>query len=287
MVRANELARPLTRVRLRRRGQELMLAEGSYLLGRDSSCHILLDDAKISRRHARISVQRDHVQIEDLGSMNGVFVNGVRLTTIQPLFDGDWISIGSEELEVCIGEVRRPREAISTQDEFTPLPPSDEAETQRRISEPPSDADTTQRSRALEILASIADRALDGNRLQDAEDLLKTTLLDVLQEASLGHPVEPDSLEFAVDYALKLAGTTRKSRWFDYSIDLLKSQRALLDDKMAASLRRAMGQLQMVDVDRIQSYIKTLKSLPESLAAAAAVERAEGLLSDALGKREP
>ena len=287
MGRSDDEQRPLTRVRLRRRGQELMLAEGSYLLGRDSSCHILLDDAKVSRRHSRLSVEGDHVQVEDLGSMNGVYVNGVRVTGMQPLFDGDWVTIGSEELEVCIGEVRRPREAASTQDEFTPLPPSSDEETKRRISEPPADGDTTQRSRALEILASIADRAFDGNRIQDAEDLLKTTLLDVLQEASLGHSVEPDSLEFAVDYALRLAEKTGKSRWFDYSIDLLKSQRTVCSDKVASHLKRTVRQLQMVDVERIQAYLKVLSQLPASLDAAAAVQRIQGVLDDVLTKRRP
>src|SRR5258706_970606 len=113
--------KPLTRVRLRRRGQELLLTDGTYLFGRDASCHILLDDAKVSRRHARLNVHGDHVTLDDLGSMNGLYVNGVRVTASQALFDGDWVTAGGEELELLIGEARRARIAASTVDEFTPV----------------------------------------------------------------------------------------------------------------------------------------------------------------------
>jgi pSer/pThr/pTyr-binding forkhead associated (FHA) protein len=286
MGRPSDEPKPLTRVRLRRRGQELLLAEGSFLLGRDASCHVLLDDAKISRRHARLNVRGEHVTVEDLGSMNGVYVNGVRLTSMQPLFDGDWITIGSEELEVCVGEVRRGREAQATVDEFTPVPSSSPEETTRRISEPPDDPDTTQRSRALEILASIADRALETGRLQDAEDLLKTTLLDVLQEASLGHQVEPDSSQFALDYSLRLAEALGKSRWFDYAVDLLKAQRAACSAAIAASLSAAVKKLAMVDRDRLQSYANVLRQTQISAEHVSSAARVDAVLAQAHKKRE-
>jgi hypothetical protein len=54
-------------------------------------------EAKVSRRHARISVQNGHYVIEDLGSTNGTFVNrGRRLKSgeRQPLNDGDEIIVG-------------------------------------------------------------------------------------------------------------------------------------------------------------------------------------------------
>ena len=273
-----------TRVRLRRRGQELLLADGTYLLGRDVSCHVLLDDAKISRRHAKLTVQGDQVRIEDLGSMNGIYVNGVRVQTHQLLFDGDWLTAGAEEIEVCIGELRRKTPA-RTMDEMTPVPPSSPAEAEKRISSPPSDAETTQRSRALEILASIADRALGGGRVQDAEDLLKTTLLDVSQEASLGHSIEPETLDFAVQYALHLARATARPRWLDYALDLLKSQRAPCSGERAQGLKLTIAALPSVDVDRIHAYIKALRDGggPD---APISIQRLEQILAAALGKRK-
>jgi len=273
-----------TRVRLRRRGQELLLADGTYLLGRDASCHILLDDAKVSRRHAKLSVHGEQVIVEDLGSMNGIYVNGVRVSSQQPLFDGDWLTAGNEELEVCIGELRR-RTPARTLDEFTPVPPSSRSEADKRISQPPDDADTTQRSRALEILASIADRALEAGRLQDAEDLLKTTLLDVAQEASLGHGIEPDTLDFAVEYALRLAQSSARARWFEYSLDLLTSQKSPCSGETADALKRTVAALPSVDLGRIQRYLQVLHQAgtPD---AAMSVKRVELVLADAMDKRK-
>ncbi|MBK8995346.1 MAG: FHA domain-containing protein [Myxococcales bacterium] len=280
----NRESRGLTRVRLRHRGQELLLTEGTYLIGRDASCHILLDDAKVSRRHARINVRGEQVSIDDLGSMNGLYVNGVRLTGSQPLFDGDWLTAGSEELEVLIGDTARRRSAASTQDEFTPVPSSSEAETTRRISEPPDDPETTQKSRALEILASIADRAFDAGRVDDAEDLLKTTLLDMAQEVSLGHELEQDSLDFATSYALRLAQATGTARWFDFTVDLLRAQRAPCSQLVAANLRTTMKSLATVDHERLTDYAKALR-LSGVAQTASSATLVDELVHEALRRR--
>jgi len=86
---------PLTPVRLRYRRQELMLAIGSYLLGRDPSCHVVIDRPLVSRRHARITVEGHRVTIEDLGSLNGVFV---KMTGEEELTSGQILRIGQELL---------------------------------------------------------------------------------------------------------------------------------------------------------------------------------------------
>jgi len=64
-------------------------------LGRDPLCEVQVDDARCSRRHARIDRSGDKFVLHDLGSMNGTFVNGARLLGNKPLKDGDVISIGA------------------------------------------------------------------------------------------------------------------------------------------------------------------------------------------------
>src|SRR5215468_3188721 len=64
-------------------------------------------EAKVSRKHARISVQNGHYEIEDLGSTNGTFVNrGPRLKPgqRQPLNDGDEIIVGKTFLRFRLGK---------------------------------------------------------------------------------------------------------------------------------------------------------------------------------------
>jgi serine phosphatase RsbU (regulator of sigma subunit) len=64
------------------------------LIGRQSDCAVCLDDPAVSRRHARILHQGDHLVVEDLGSSNGTFLNGNRIAGRQLLKEDDTLQIG-------------------------------------------------------------------------------------------------------------------------------------------------------------------------------------------------
>jgi DNA-binding winged helix-turn-helix (wHTH) protein len=70
------------------------LSEGENIIGRAPDAAVWIDAAGVSRHHARIVVH-DEVLVEDLGSKNGTFVHGRRVTTPQRLTDGDQIRLGS------------------------------------------------------------------------------------------------------------------------------------------------------------------------------------------------
>ena len=71
--------------------------EGDQLtIGRDSSNGVAIDDAEVSRRHARLTFQGGKFVIEDLGSTNGTFVNGQRLAGPAVLRPGDVVSLGEQ-----------------------------------------------------------------------------------------------------------------------------------------------------------------------------------------------
>ncbi len=53
-----------------------------------------INDVEVSRRHARMELQGSSYVIQDLGSTNGTFVNGQRVTGVQPLNPGDSVSFG-------------------------------------------------------------------------------------------------------------------------------------------------------------------------------------------------
>jgi DNA-binding winged helix-turn-helix (wHTH) protein len=72
----------------------LRLEDGENLIGRDPACGVWLDEAGVSRRHARVMLQRDVATVEDLGSKNGTAINGTPVTAITPLTDGDRLQIG-------------------------------------------------------------------------------------------------------------------------------------------------------------------------------------------------
>ena len=71
--------------------------EGDQLdIGRDSTNEIVINDAEISRRHARLTFQGGKYVLEDLGSTNGTFVNGQRLAGPRVLKSGEVVSFGEQ-----------------------------------------------------------------------------------------------------------------------------------------------------------------------------------------------
>jgi hypothetical protein len=75
-------------------GQTFVLDQDSLTLGRDPGNEIMIGDPQVSRQHARITRQGGLTVIEDAGSTNGTFVNGLRLAGPHTLTDGDVISLG-------------------------------------------------------------------------------------------------------------------------------------------------------------------------------------------------
>ena len=75
------------------RGRERSLV-GDAVIGRGPGCDIRLDDPLVSRRHARVLASKLGTAIEDLGSSNGVYVNGKRSRGITTLHPGDVIELG-------------------------------------------------------------------------------------------------------------------------------------------------------------------------------------------------
>ena len=78
------------------------LDAGEHILGRDPDVEIFLNQAGVSRRHARITIADGLATIEDLGSKNGTFVQDQRLDGVRPLGNGDIIGIGSARLTISV-----------------------------------------------------------------------------------------------------------------------------------------------------------------------------------------
>jgi pSer/pThr/pTyr-binding forkhead associated (FHA) protein len=72
----------------------MAVAEGETILGRALDATIRFDVPGVSRRHARISVDGPNVVVEDLGSQNGTYVRGEKISGRAPLADGDELRLG-------------------------------------------------------------------------------------------------------------------------------------------------------------------------------------------------
>jgi two-component system, cell cycle response regulator len=84
-------------IRGRSLGRRVDLGADPILIGRGSDAGLVIDDAHISRHHARLTRVPEGFTIEDLGSKNGVFVNGVRVKR-QVMRDGDRVQLASASL---------------------------------------------------------------------------------------------------------------------------------------------------------------------------------------------
>jgi serine/threonine protein kinase/Leucine-rich repeat (LRR) protein len=94
---------PQTEIILRHDGSELArvaLAPGEYVIGRSPEVEIFANTPLLSRKHARLTINYDHLLIEDLGSSNGTFVNDQPITDSTRLYPNQQIRLGDVTVEV-------------------------------------------------------------------------------------------------------------------------------------------------------------------------------------------
>jgi predicted component of type VI protein secretion system len=118
-------------------GAAYTLEGDQLMIGRDSTNEIVINDAEVSRRHARLTFQGGKYVLEDLGSTNGTFVNGQRLAGPRVLKAGEVVSFGEqivlvfEVVSIDPGAtVASPRAAavpVASRPTFVPSPPTEYA----------------------------------------------------------------------------------------------------------------------------------------------------------------
>ena len=80
-------------------------------IGRSASSHLVLEDHRASRNHAEIrNIGGGNYQLTDLGSSNGTWINGLRVSIPRQLADGDVIVIGGAQMRFVSGAVSAVRD---------------------------------------------------------------------------------------------------------------------------------------------------------------------------------
>jgi len=90
-------------------GKEYHLKEGENLVGREAADILLFYDRSVSRKHALIIWEGDKCYVQDLGSANGTFLNGVRLPPGQktPIYDGDELTFAESTFRFSCPRCKR------------------------------------------------------------------------------------------------------------------------------------------------------------------------------------
>ncbi len=256
------------RFRLRYLQHDLELSEGQFAVGRNASCQLSLDDPLVSRRHAILYVSRDGVLVEDLGSRNGVLVNGQRIEGRVDLRAGDKILIGGQELTLLhardegaqVGVMVGPPQAASK----LTLPKMAAAVRQAEApSSQPVDSERepsmVRRADAFKLLGGVAEKALAMGRAAEAERLLASALADVIETTRQGRSVPASLVDQAAKFSAKLATATGKGGWADYVIELYAAQGRPCPASVIDELYQAMRKVTAIDLNRLRGYIEQLR----------------------------
>jgi pSer/pThr/pTyr-binding forkhead associated (FHA) protein len=73
------------------KGEKFIITDES-LVGRGKDCEVLIDDKKISRKHAQLKIVNGRLEVTDLDSSNGTFINGRKISKPSNLVNGDVVS---------------------------------------------------------------------------------------------------------------------------------------------------------------------------------------------------
>jgi hypothetical protein len=243
-------------------GRTLELRNGAVTVGRSSSCHVVLDDGLVSRRHAQFVVSGKLVMVEDFGSVNGVYVNGERISGQKALRDADRVQIGKQEF------VLRSATKVVPLD----MPARFTAETLHGQSSVPDALldgerardELTRRTDALDLLCGVADKVLALGRGDEAEKLLGTALNNMLKAALGGSPLGPASAARAASYAVRIADATGKARWIDYCFELYGAQARPLPSEIVDHLYVVLRKVSGVAIGGFRAYLEKMKAVSAS-----------------------
>lgn len=247
---------PQARLRLKLPGGWMSFPPGQYELGRMASCQVVLDGPKVSRLHARIVVTESEATVEDLGSANGVFLDGKRLPRGRhPLADGASLVIGDYELPVAISESLADRPVSGTRATDRPT----------LIGDVPAQAmPVTTKSTALDLLASVAERVLAAGDAARAEGILSARLNEVLAGARAGQTCDDDLRDRALRLALALAAALPAAKWVDYGFDLLSALQSAPSAVQAQQLELALSKTRYANVAKLRAYAGVARDLSPS-----------------------
>ena len=259
-------------IRLGRHDYELRT--GQTLVGRHDSCHIVLDDVLASRRHAVLHFEDGRVSVEDLGSVNGVIVNGRRIRNTQNLASGDELKLGNQLLSVHLGAplgARPSRNRVG-------------ATTLARLPGQLLDEDekTIIRDEAtLGVLAGAGAKALALGKVDHAEAIVSKSLFTIREHVRSQRRVDDETIELAATQAMRIAQAAKKPPWLDYAVSLYAYMGRVMPGPVVELLYETVRQVPDFELSALRQYVERLQEQQDAMTPSERflLRRLEGLLS--------
>ncbi len=278
----------MPRFRLRYQSSNLEMPLGDFLIGRSSECHLSIDDASVSRRHAVIRVDATTVTLKDLGSRNGVRVNGKQLDGEQRLQHLDKISIGNQEMlfidadqggqakaqTVEIGRCVSCGAMNSRADEVCAVCGArlgdskalDGQTVELRFGQPGDDVGKAEK--AFLLVAGIAEKTLAMKSFEKAEQLLAAHLDMMLFRTQRGELYSATAMDRGIGFALRLAEERNARRWLHWIFTLNTLAKRLMDAPTIDRLHEIVRKVRYDDTRALREYLAVLSSMEERLTPA-------------------
>lgn len=255
--------RTVTKFWIEYRGHKIELRAGNTVIGRSAACQIVLDDGLVSRRHAQISIDKYSATLEDFGSVNGVFVNGSRVSGSRPLKDKDVVKMGKQELTIRAVLVNMvdptPKFAAETLHGGATLRRnSNVRDTKERTPQGPTHAE------GFAVLANVADKVLALGRGAEAERVLSGTMQSLMHVSRQTGVLPGDVADKAAEYAVRLVSATRKASWADYAFELFMNLRRPLPGPVVDELYSVLRTVSGVDLTLLRNYVALLQAMQHS-----------------------
>ena len=278
----------MARFRLRYKSTDLEVPPGEFFIGRSSSCHLALDDGLVSRRHAVLRVTGGALEVEDLGSRNGVSVNGQRIEEATSLEHLDRVTIGSQEMVVVrSGEVRQ---AATLQMETCPhcgsLNETDASECLSCHAPLRGGVATTLQSMpaatgadasTFHLLGGIAHKALAMGRYEEAERVLSPAMSKLAISAMATAPTDAGALEEGIGYALRLAEGPHPGRWIDWVFEIHRASAQVMNARTLDRLHELVRRSRYANPRPLRAYLEVLEGKVLAPAERFLLRRLEGL----------
>ncbi len=239
----------MSRYRLKFLLQEFDLRGPEVLIGRSPECHITIEDPLVSRKHARICIADGVAIIEDMGSRNGVAINGSKIEGSHPLKDGDRVRLGTQELLFHQGGRASKREARTTGFMTvcgacqTPFP--EQAPQCPHCGARVRGDDTVtglvvepQRSWAFQLFGEVIERALATGRAREAERVLRRAAKEVDERLASGERLGLEQVAMITGFAISLAKLLGASEWVHWALNVHRHQRTFPGDEVLECLEQ-------------------------------------------------
>jgi hypothetical protein len=188
---------------------------------------VTIEDPLVSRAHARIVIEGDDATIHDLGSRNGVKLNGVAIRGTAKLKDGDRLRVGTQELVFCTVEAATSPSVAKTTGflrhcakcrlpypQEAPVCPS--CGSSEQIDETTLSGQfgaSSQGAWSVQLLIEVLEKALSLSRVPDAERILRRATAQLEERIVQGESVEVKQLEALALAAVRVAVESGDPTW--------------------------------------------------------------------------